>query len=193
MKRSFSLLEVVISLSLFAALLSSLFWWYNHLAVGRKSLSETKWPTLEKRYAYQRLDRIFKKADAPFFTTENGIVFTFDRGPHENPLLANRVLARLYHNQNEKRLDLALWPHNEVHDQTPTESFTILPHVKECSWEFYTPPEPDRKAVEREKKYGWEPTWLKADETPALIKLHIDGTTFAFDLDHQIVYPGSDI
>lgn len=204
MKRAFSLLETMISLALFSILLTSLFWWYHHFTVQKAKFHESKWPLLEERYAQQRLDKIFSQTSLPFFSTEYGFVFSFDRGLHENPLLANQVLARLYHNPKSKELCLGIWPNQDPLLLEPSETFVLLEDVEKFDCEFYYPPPANRKIVDPKKVgtssplRGWNKCWETAFwEVPALIKLKLKRkgreVTFAFDLHCPIYYGGSEI
>ncbi len=198
MKRSFSLIEVMISLSLVSLLLTSLFFWYNHLTSGKRELQEKQWLLVEERYCHQRLNKIFSTCDRPLFTSDEqlpnlsrgSLVFTFDRGIADDPLLCGRVLARLYHDPEKNRLCLGLWPYSEKL-QEPSETYILLTDVSSMEMSFYRPPSHDTPV--RTPHAGSHHRWN--DETlPAIIELQLAHQerhlTFAFDLRLPIRYPG---
>jgi len=195
MKRAFSLIEMMISFALFTIVLTSLFCFYNHLTQSKIAIEEKKWPLLEERYCHQRLNKIFSTCDLPFFTSQErypnlasgSLVFTFDRGIADDPLLCGRVLARLYQDPEKKRLCLGVWPFSEK-VQEPAETYVLLTDVSSCKMQFYQPP-----SFDSERIYGGnQPEWT-AESLPAIIELelthHDRNITFAFDLGSPIRYP----
>src|ERR1700722_7152004 len=116
-KGSFTLLEVLLSLSLFAIVFSSLLFWYSTLHIQKnKEAVQLKKTHLEKNL-HRHLSRILPKADGKvFYTTHNetqgtvgtGLVFTFDHGPCREPLLSDVVLGRLYVDQATHTLCLGI-------------------------------------------------------------------------------------
>ena len=191
MKRSFSLIEVMVSLSLFAVLLTSLFFFYNHMTRGKIELHKKAWPLLEERYCHQRLTKIFSTCDSPCFTTQErlsnlsagSLVFTFDRGIADDPLLCGKVLGRLYHDPEKNRLCLGVWP---LSQKEPAETYVLLTDVTSMQMSFYEPPSLDITYA------GTHKQWTH-DSLPAMIDVQLEhegrNITFAFDLGRPIRYP----
>ncbi len=59
-RRSFTLIETMICLSLLSLLLGSLFFWYQHISIQKSKLHAVKWPILEERFAQQRLNTVLR-------------------------------------------------------------------------------------------------------------------------------------
>jgi hypothetical protein len=177
MRRNVTLIEVLIAFTLLSFLLSSLFFWYRHLSVEKRKLSEVKWPLLEERYAEQKLFSVMTQAnlDPYFYLSEENLdqvegkslVFTFNYGPQPEPLLSNNVLGRLFIDKNSHTLCLGIWPHPGTEKDQPSKTFIILDNVKDLFFEFYFPPEQNRMPVNPEKidlakpKEGWNLEWKK--------------------------------
>jgi Protein of unknown function (DUF1494) len=211
-KRSLSLIEMVISLTLLSLLITALLFWYHSITKQKEEFNHSKWPLMEERYAYQRLQQIFPTAHLPFFTTQpnadKSLIFIFDRGPSPEPKLSNQVLARLYYDAPNQRLCLGVWPFPRKEEllRTPSETLLILDKVVGYEHEFYHPPDPYRNSVNPEEVgrphpiEQWQGEW-HADYKllPALLKLTItrklpkeeEPYTFEylFDLPIPIIFP----
>ncbi|MCB1180725.1 MAG: DUF1494 domain-containing protein [Chlamydiia bacterium] len=200
-KRFFTLIEVILSLTLIALLLSTLLFWYNHLLSLRTERETQQMISLQTHLLHQRLKRILPKATAThFFTTStdetllNGqsLIFTFDNGPQSEPRLSDEVLGRLYLNTHTKTLCLGIWPIPE-HGKDPHLTLSLLDHVEHLAFEFYFPPDPFRLIVSPDKvgekvpKIGWQKNWDSGYcMLPALIKMvvtKVDGTIEIFPYD----------
>ncbi|MFN0065001.1 MAG: DUF1494 domain-containing protein [Chlamydiales bacterium] len=207
MKRTFTLLETLIALALCTFLFSTLFGLQYHTQKQRDVAKKILVPIKQERYAEQRLNNILPKATLEgtlhglFCSNKNSLVFTFDKGPDQDPLLANVVLARLYLDEVTHSLVLAIWPHKEDHPLTPVQTFVLLDDVSSLEMRFYAPPDvlalpvADTHIKNPQPKPGWHKEWeLKYDLLPAMIKLTTRrgnrDVEFAFDLHKQIVYPG---
>ncbi|MCH9611104.1 MAG: hypothetical protein S4CHLAM81_15220 [Chlamydiales bacterium] len=191
MKRSFSLLEVLLSFTLTLLLVGSLSFCYHRMATRRGQMEKGMWPKVEKRYCHQRLDKLFGSVGAPFFTSDQrlpnlskgSLVFTFDRGIGQDPALSGEVVGRLYHDPQTKRLCLGVWP---MEGQEPSETYILLSDVTKLSFRFYQPP------VDMEHSF-WSDSWTSS-HLPALMR--IEGVhegepfIFAFDLGSAISYCG---
>ncbi len=197
-RSAFTLVEVVISMTLFALLLSSLFFWYRHLTYQKGEVERIKRPLIEEHFAWQRLDQVLSKAEAPFFTDHEGVIFYFDRGVGSDPALSDTVIGKLHYDERLQILSLTIWP-ADPEEREPTQSFTLLDKVTEYSYQFYSPPPLDQKVVDPEQVgkprpiVGWGNSTWNFDELPALVKLKIKRDTeereMVFDLDHPILYP----
>lgn len=199
-KRPIALIEVLISLSLLALLLSTLFGWYSHLTKQKGELEKIRGPYLEERSACLRLEHILSKAKAPLLGDGSSMAFRFDRGISANTKLSDTVLGKLYHDPIRKTLCLGVWPLPVDGEAilTPSLSLTLLDHVDQPEFWYYSPPDPFKKPVDPEQigkprpKEGWQSEWMY-DKLPAFIQmvfLH-EGKEreFYFDLNQPIIYP----
>lgn len=213
MKRPLTLIELLLSLALFALLIQSLFFWYRSLSETQSKMGNKRWEVLEKRYSSQQLQKIFShvQPDSYFFTTGpesttdgDTLVFVFDNGLQSNPHFADKVLARLFIDKEEQTLCLGIWPHPDRGVSSPGKTVVLLENVQGLSFEFYFPPNPFKKTVEP-KEVGkalpqerWQSEWLSNYNTlPPLMKVHFHRSgekrplTYAFDFvhsPHHIVY-----
>jgi type II secretory pathway pseudopilin PulG len=180
-KRSFTLVELVISLTLFSLLLSSLFFWYRHINVRTFELRKEAAKLTERRYIQQQLAHFFSHAQTPLFTYEKGLLFFFDRGLYEEAELSGKVAAYLYHDAKSGSLLVRVWPDPDPmrkFSREMTQAVVICDQVEELSFEFYHPPPPDPKSVspvpvgKEVPSIGWQKKWLQEfGPSPALIKV----------------------
>lgn len=187
-KKAFTLIEVLVSSLLLTLLLGTLFFSYRTLSKEKRNHI-----FLEEKYFEKKMTAIFDKVSTPFFTTEKSeVVFTYDRGPHLNPLLSGKVLAKLYLDRNGL-LCLCIWPHPETEKQEPSETIVLLDHVDQLTLSFYYPPrEPkntvDPKEVGKDRApKGWNGSWSqKYDDIPLFAQMIIrqgkEEKEFRFDL-----------
>ena len=212
-RRSISLIEVIICLTLFSFLLSTLFFWYRSFSKQKETFQQLKWPLMEERYAFQRLQTMIPSAQSPLFSAdaESGLVFIFNRGAWQDPELSDTVLARLYLDTQHASLCLGIWPDptkDEEPTRSPSQTMVLLEGVTQLSFKFYCPPNPFKKPVDPEEvgnprpKERWQSNW-QADyhKLPALVKVIItrksctslDERTikYTFDLPETIVIPKS--
>ncbi len=199
-KRSITLIEVLISLTLLALLLSTLFVWYNQMTRQKTALDKLKRPYLEERFAWQRLERILPQARAPFLGRESFLVFRFDRGVAIDPKLSHTILGKLYHDPSRRTLCLGIWPDFENGEAVfnPSLTLTLLDQVDDFHMEFYSPPDPFKKPVDPEQvgkprpQEGWQSEW-RYDKLPAFVHMLFqhDGKQreLYFDLNQPIIYP----
>lgn len=207
-KRSLSLIEVMISLGLLSLLLSTLFFWYHSLTKQKEECRKLKWPLMEERYAFQRLNSCVLKAELPFFTTESGLVFSFDHGVDSIPALSGKVLAHLYYDATSQQVRLGIWPmpNQDTTFTSPSYCTVLLEGVASCTFDFYQPADPFKQPVNPEEvgksrpKDGWHQKWEAAYHTlPALVRIYIKRDPkkgleeptvhYCFDLPVKIVYP----
>jgi Protein of unknown function (DUF1494)/Prokaryotic N-terminal methylation motif len=208
-KRSFSLIEMVISFALLSLLLTTLFFWYHSLSKRREEVGRLRAPLMEERYTHQRLQWVIPKAESPFFIGEDGsLVFLFDRGPCPLPDLSGKVLAKLYHDPSLRTLCLSIWPKPTQDNlrQLPMQTVVLLDGIASCSFEFYSPPDPFQLPVDPdavgslEPTAGWQNQWRAAYQSlPAFVKLILvrdsqqgleeRSIEFLFDLPVPLIYP----
>ncbi len=201
-RHAVSLIEVLIAMTLLTLLLGSLFSWYHHLTQKKGELETFKRTHLEEYYAWQRLEQILPKAQAPFYTEDGALIFRFDRGLHSQPLLSETVLGKLYFDEALHTLCLGIWPDpkQEEAPRSPSQTFTLLDNVSAFTFQLYSPPDPFPKPVDPEQIGKprpiptWQNTWLAEYETlPALVQLTIERgdqkRALYFDLNQPIIYP----
>ena len=171
----FTLIEMMVSLTLLALLLSTLFLWYRHLTLGKGERVKQEWKYKEESYLDLQLSKILPKANLKpcFFTTMsdqnvvngNSLVFTFDNGAQEEKELSGTVLGRLFLDCKSKTLCLGIWPAPETREKTPCRTRVLLNDVRSVSFNFYYPPDPRKLGVDPEKigtsypREGWQPEW----------------------------------
>jgi hypothetical protein len=208
-KRPLSLIEIIVCIGLLSLLLSTLFYWYHSFTKQKAEFNHLKGPLMEERYAHQRLQHILPTAELPFFTTNNNsLVFIFDRGPSDHPLLSGKILGRLSFDPNLQCLSLGIWPKPDKENphKSPSQSWILLDGITTCTFEFYNPPDPFQKVVDPKEvgklhpRVGWQNEW-RADyrKLPALVKLCITRPRdkelkehtieYLFDLHSLIIYP----
>lgn len=210
-KRTFTLMELLLSLVLFGLLLEALFFWYRHMNITQEKMETDKWPILTERYTKQYLERIFQKIEGPryFFTSSTkdsldgpSLVFTFDDGPRNNPLLSNIVLGRLFIDKKHHALCLGIWPHPTKKMSEPTQTIILLEGVEHLSFKFYYPPDPFQMPVDPKQvgkivpTIGWQTTWCSEYKTlPPLVKIqmnHLDNKEdlleYGFHLPHSSLH-----
>lgn len=208
-KHRLTLIEVVISMSLFTVLLGVIFFWYHHLLNRKEKLENSSHHCIEEYYAWMRLDRILIASKGPYFSdSESSFVFLFDRGIAADPKLSETVLGKLFHDPLHQTLCLTLWPNPEIRETTPSETFVLLDRVVSLEFQFYAS-NPFEKIVDPEQvgtqgkkipKRGWHRLWdHHFDGAPALVKLTLSredktkdervGRTLLFDLNQAVFYP----
>jgi prepilin-type N-terminal cleavage/methylation domain-containing protein len=193
-KRAFTLIELSLSILLFSILLTTLFLSYRGLKVMESEKEDPSF--LEERYFDQRTAQIFRRLDEKggFLGDETSFCFIFDQGAHTNPLLAGKVLAKLYFDPPTSTIALTYWPDPLTKQISPTVTLVLIENVKDVKCSFYFPPKSQKNGVDPEKvgphpKRGWNTTWQKNYQAmPALIKMDITRTgeekptPFVFDL-----------
>lgn len=136
-------------------------------------------PYLEEMYFEKRMTAIFNKASWPFLTTtQNEIVFCYDHGPHLQPDLSGKTVAKLY--LNKGYLCLTIWPHHEKKKDSPSETIILLDDVTQFEFSFYNPPEDPKNKInpatvgEIKPHNSWQNTWRKTyKEIPLFAKITI--------------------
>lgn len=211
MRRSnFTLVEVMISLTLMTLLLSCLFSWYRSMVSSKAELSHAKVPVMEEHYFTKRVQEMLTKStlqkgaeeDITLFYHEiesNALVFTFDNGPCRQPLLSNLVMGKLYLDREKDLLCLGLWPLAN-RGKAPSFTFVLLDQVTKLSFEYYYPPDHFRFEVDPDAtlqpspKEGWQNEWLKKyEKLPALVRVNVERNacdkSYLFDLGAPIILP----
>lgn len=149
-KRSFTLVEWVVALSLAALFLPLLLQLYTTLerqAIGERALRRD---LFEERLLESRLLKLFtnaqkgdKKKDTIFFREGDSLVFVTDRGVDYEPFLANNVLARLFLDKHN-RFCIAYWPLPErwkdQQGSPPMHLEVLAENVEELEFSFFAAP-----------------------------------------------------
>lgn len=183
LRRPFTLLEVIIAMSLLAVIMTLL--GYSYLQLQLLSLEQDK--VEEKRYklAYlqSRLASIIPKTVAEggngngfFFYTSGdqqgglfkdgsaSLVFVYDNGLDLQPEFSNEVIGRLYLSP-QGQLVLASWPLPKrwsKSEMPPVKKEVLLEGVSQLRFSFYNAPEVDRSKVTKNKK-GIKRRFVKAE------------------------------
>lgn len=190
-KRSFTLLEVLISFSLLTVLMSTLFYFYWKAALDKKELDHIFSLKFEERTCAIRLKKFLAVGDPLFFSDGKEVVGIFNNGIDNDPLLSQEVLGKLHVDKNINSLCLTLWPHPKTELTSPSKTYTLLPKVKALSFEFYTTPESliiDPEWVGEDKPpVGWVKSWKKSyAQLPDAMKLLVQRSD---DKEVTFVYP----
>lgn len=197
-RRCFTLIEYVVALALLTLLLSSLFFGYRLLSPkgGERLWKQT---LVQERGLYQRLNQIFSTLDPTFFApTSDGILFSFDRGLSDEPLLSHQVKGKISFDSKTNALLLTIRPKKQ---STPTQTYVLCEQITEFSLLYYYHPQRehviDPEKVNRQRpKEGWQTIW-KADYhcLPTQIRMTLNRTTpqqrkitWDFDLTHSILF-----
>ncbi len=188
---SFTLVELLISLSLSTLLISSLFFWYRHLGNTKKILAEEKRVVIEERYLLQRLQMLLNKAKLPFSSNGNTLTFHFNRGVFEQPELAGEVEATIALNG-----DLLLLTVSSLKEPGLSQQFPLVDRVSHLEFEFYSPPDSAGNIVDPEKvkqprpNMGIQSQWEEAyEQLPALVKLTLERNGRRIDLHFDGAQP----
>lgn len=181
-KHYFTLLELLISLVLAVALLTTLTYFYRQVSWLDVESEKIQKENFQLRYLENRLAKIFpnvlaehdlKKKEFHFFTSGDlggllatgnpSLVFMFDNGASLDTKKANHLLARLYVDK-EHRLCLATWPAPARWDQEgklapPPQKEILIDNIESLSFLFFIAPERDRSLIKEN---------LSSNETPSL-------------------------
>lgn len=162
-RRSFTLVEWVIALSLtalFLPLLLQLYMTLEEHSLGERALRRE---LFEERLLESRLLKLFagaqkgeKKNGTIFFTDGDSLVFVTDRGVDYDPFFANNVLCRLFLD-DKKRFCAAFWPLPERwKDQQgapPMHLEVLAENVEKLSFSFFAAPtQPLQKTIIGERQ-----------------------------------------
>lgn len=163
-KKYFTLIEVIIALTLISILMTFLFGFYQNMTVVQNGLDKTREENFRRLYLQQRLtdilstasveENLFGNRELIFYTTkdentsmlENSLILIYNNGVNALPWFSGTVLGRLYLDKNG-RLCLTTWPspalwkkEGKVLDKLPSKREILLEDVQNLSFEFYVPP-----------------------------------------------------
>lgn len=185
-KAAFSLVEVIVSLTLFAIVLTAIFSLYKHNSLYLNELSRARKATDALHIAQTRLSQIFTNLEMRknriFYTSKESsqetknpsLVFTFDNGIDADNHFANALLGKLFLDE-KKRLCLVLWPDKEKfpHEEKTMRKEVLLENIESCQISFWA------KSSQIDEKdldgpFVWVNEWLQEYKSmPAIIKIEI--------------------
>lgn len=181
-KRSFILLEILISLSLLAILLSFLF---NAMAEQIKAevrVSDARKILLARQQLQSRLQDLFLSITPahfpPIYTKifpnqkKASLILYFDNGIDPDPAFSGPILGRVYIDE-ENNLALGLWPLEKEKKNRPWRKEILLSHVTDFSFQFL-----GQKQKKEDKAItptlAWHKFWPKKRmEIPSMLRLSI--------------------
>src|ERR1700733_12934608 len=134
-KRAFTLIEVVVSLTLLSLLLGTLFFYYRSLSTQKKGMSDHLWALKEETFCEMRLRPLFSSCNSLFTAENSHLVFTCERKAEQDPLLSGKVLARLFWDQGSETLCITFWPDPKTKLKTPSETLLLIDHVQKPTFE----------------------------------------------------------
>lgn len=162
MKRAFTLIEVMIGLSLSAVLLAFLFQFYTTLSKSHLELAKSKEEVLSAQRVQLRLDQVFGAVSQSFYTEKGALIFNFDNGIDPDPHFCGPVTGMLYLDEKEQ-LSLVTWSHLKE----PRKEI-LVPKVTSYRLSFF----------DQIDKKTWVSQWKK--EVPVMTKLVVNEKTFLF-------------
>jgi len=196
-RRLFTLIEVIIALSLTAIVMTSLTYFYMQIQEINNKTENSLREIYRFSYLESRLANVIPKAisecspknDFAFFTTlgnsseyfkhgTSNLIFTYDNGIDLNKQFSNHVLARLFLD-NQNRLVLATWPSFKrwkAGTNPPMKKEILLENVDNLTFSFFIPPTMDRTRV------------IKISENVKKKKLFIPGPAGSWVTDWKSEY-----
>ncbi len=162
MKRPFTLIEVMIGLSLSAILLAFLFQFYTTLSKSHLELAKNKEEVLSAQRVQLRLNQVFGAVSQPFYMEKGALIFNFDNGIDPNPNFCGPVTGMLYLDEKQQ-LSLITWSHLKE----PRKE-VLVPNVRTYSLSFF----------DQLDKKTWVTQWKK--DVPVMTKLLVNDKTFIF-------------
>lgn len=201
-KRLFTLIEIMVTLSLFAIMVSTLFYWTHRHFSQRKQWDQLQGTLIEDRYFEKRVNNLLSKVSLEgtmeeklqFSSDGQSLHFTFDNGPYIHPLLSNKVRCCL-----EKKEDLLLCTLAPLCNKgnLPKITYPLLDHVDRLSFSFYQPSTPTELTVRPSEvspdcpQPGHHKSWKETYHSlPAYVRIEIEKEgnikEFLFDLHYPL-------
>lgn len=160
-RRYMTLLELIISMTLTIALLTTLSYFYLQVNQINHEMDRTQNESFEKRYIENRFAAILPQTTTSkpsnknvyFFSGSNSddlfksgsenLIFTFDNGVKLNKEMAYHVIGRLYLDK-KGNVTLAIWPTKnrwkENEKNPPVSQEILMANVDTLTFAFFTPP-----------------------------------------------------
>ena len=179
-KRAFTLLELLIAMSLSAILLTILFRFLVSNAHVERQIEKAQGFLLERQRLQERLESLLTNIepqllDHPSFYTDPisnnktlSLIAVFNAGIDPDPAYSGPNTARLYLTK-EGNFCLTQWPLKEEGSRTET----LLANVRALEWEFLGhPSDKNPHAVAITDNWSWLKTWPKnKGALPSIIRL----------------------
>nr|WP_139415039.1 DUF1494 domain-containing protein [Chlamydia abortus] len=127
-KRSFLLMEVLVSMTLFAVLFGILGFWQRHMFCSTKRDEQAYKTFLQENYAYKQLRTIFRATSQIQEIPGALCSVVFDRGVHRDPDLAGEVGGSLYYHKEQGRLELQI---RSLRNHGKAETSLLLDNVSQ--------------------------------------------------------------
>jgi len=160
-KRPVLLLELVISLVLFGAIIGILFSSYREFSIAKTSLRKEKELILNRQKLQLRLGQIFSNLQT--LKMENSAcLLSYDNGIDHKPEFRGILEAMLFIDKG--RLALVTWPEKDLGRKE-----ILLESVTSFSFDFFDA-----------KKGAWAPQY--PEQKPLMMKFKVDQTTYPFFL-----------
>lgn len=202
-RRAFTLLELLIAMTLTSLILMTLSFFYRSTIMIGYDLDKIKVRQFYLRYAENRLVDVIPKIlpkkgksnEFLFYSFDGNdsdiskpgsrnLLFSFDNGVSLDKPFSNQVVGRLFLDP-KGRLILAYWPMPsrwESQEPLPVKKEILLENVNSLNFEFFVPPEnkednkaPTKNTPSPESKGAWtQENWLKDYEAlPAMVNIHV--------------------
>jgi hypothetical protein len=196
--RYFTLLELIIAMSLTILVLTVLTFFYQQVSLTGTQLDKLQKESFQMRFLENRLSHVLQRAvpesekDFVFMsvpaelglTKSPSLMLTFDNGVDIDKSFANHVLGRIYID-SRNRLMLAYWPSPSRWNGNPAPPMkkeVLMDGVEEVSFEFFiapdktgetAPPKEGEKILEPTPKGGWriEPWSAEFKQLPAIVRM----------------------
>ena len=163
MKRSFTLIEMMVALALTAILLTTLFQTLWEITTTKKSVQKLQHLSAERERLFFRLAPIFAKLAKPPKVSQDGIALSYDNGYDRDPKFRGRTTSLLY--LEDKTLKLATWGEEEA-----VRREVLACNVSDLNLSQFFP-----------SLGSWEAEIPEEDkECPLMYKLTIGSTSFPF-------------
>ncbi|MBU6383194.1 MAG: hypothetical protein KGQ49_05960 [Verrucomicrobia bacterium] len=202
-KRGAILLEVLISLSLTAILLTFLFSFFVQSARIEKKWDDMRMCIANRSHLQVRLQTLFTSMDTATFYTKTfekeaspSLIFSFDQGIDPDPAFSGLVLGRIYLD-SKYNLCLATWPASEE-TTGPWRNEVLQKGVKSFEFEFLGMIGPSEQGVKEKitpltPQLAWRSHWPKSTHhLPTLIRLRLQQEGFKDPIQYAFILPISE-
>ncbi|QVE49466.1 DUF1494 domain-containing protein [Chlamydia crocodili] len=125
-KHSFLLMEVLVSITLFALLFSVLGFWQRQMFCSSRRDERAYKTFLQENYAYKKLRTVFCSTSRIEEIPGALCSVIFDRGVYKDPELAGEVAGSLYYHQSQGRLELQI---RSLRNHAKVETALLLENI----------------------------------------------------------------